>query len=56
MPTSAAAGRGQLLAPEPAAAIAEGLEALDEGEADEAAEACGPLLEALASGQAALTP
>jgi hypothetical protein len=45
-----------MMAPEAAAVIAEGLEALDEGRADEAAEACGPLLEALAAGQAALTP
>ena len=45
-----------MLAPETATAIDEGLEELDEGESDEAAEACGPLLEGLVAGRAALTP
>lgn len=45
-----------MMAPETAAAIAEGLEKVNEGEADEAAKACVPLLEGLAVGQAALTP
>ena len=45
-----------MMAPEAAEAIEEGLEELDQGEAVEAAKACGPLLEALANGQAALTP
>ena len=45
-----------MMAPEIAAAVAEGIEELDEGEVDEAAEACGPLREALAAGRAALTP
>ena len=45
-----------LLAPEAAATIKAGLKEVDEGEADELAEACGPLLAALAEGKAALTP
>jgi len=45
-----------MMAPETAAAIAEALEEVDEGGADEAAEACSPLLEGLAEGRAALTP
>jgi hypothetical protein len=45
-----------MMAPEAAAAISERLEVLEDGEADEAAEACGPLLEALATGKAVLTP
>ena len=45
-----------MMAPEIAAAVAEGIEELDEGEVDEAAEACGPLREGLAAGRAALTP
>lgn len=45
-----------LMAPEAAATIKEGLEEVGEGEADELAEACGPLVKALAEGKAALTP
>ena len=45
-----------LMAPEAAGAIDEGLEELDEGDAGEMAEACGPLLEGLASARTALTP
>lgn len=45
-----------MMAPEAAAAIAEVLEELDEGEADEVANTCGPLLEAFAAGQASLAP
>ena len=45
-----------MIAPDAAAAIAEGLEEVEEGEADELAEACGPLLQGLAAGRTALTP
>lgn len=45
-----------MMVPETAAAIAAGLEELDEDDADEAAEACGPLLQGLAAGRTALTP
>lgn len=45
-----------LIAPEAAETIKEGLGEVGEGEADELAEACGPLLQALAEGKAALTP
>jgi hypothetical protein len=45
-----------MMAPEAAAAIGEGLEALDERKADEAAKACGPLLQAFAADRTALTP
>jgi hypothetical protein len=45
-----------MVAPETATAIDEGLEELDEGEADDAAQACGPLLAGLVAGRAALTP
>jgi hypothetical protein len=45
-----------MMVPETAAAIAEGLEELDEGDADKAAEACGLLLQGLAAGRTALTP
>ena len=45
-----------MIAPDTAAVIAEALEEVDEGEADELAEACGPLLQGLAAGRTALTP
>jgi hypothetical protein len=45
-----------VMAPETGEAVAERIEALDAGEAEAAAEACGPLLEALAAGQEALAP
>lgn len=45
-----------LLAPESAEAIDDHLEAVEEGEADEAAAACAPLLDALAAGREALMP
>jgi hypothetical protein len=45
-----------LMAPETADAIREGLEEIGEGDAGEPAEACGPLLQALTEGKAALTP
>jgi hypothetical protein len=45
-----------MMAPEAASAIKDGLEEVDEGEADEVAEACSPLLNALAEGRLALTP
>ena len=45
-----------MLAPEAATAIDEGLEELDEDEADELAERCTPLLQGLAAGRTALTP
>jgi hypothetical protein len=45
-----------MIAPDTAAAVAEGLGEVDEGEAGELAEACGPLLRGLAAGRTALTP
>jgi hypothetical protein len=45
-----------LMAPETAEAVDERLEEVGEGNADELAEACGPLLQALTEGKAALTP
>lgn len=45
-----------LMAPETAEAVNERLEEVGEDDTDELAEACGPLLQALTEGKAALTP